>query len=82
MGFPKVDILGVKVASLTMEEAVSQAERYMEGRAGTIIATANAEMILRAVKDDELRRILNAAALVVPDGAPFGLCHAGAGRGL
>lgn len=41
----------------------------MEGRAGTIIATANAEMILRAVKDDELRRILNAAALVVPDGA-------------
>lgn len=69
MGFPKVDILGVKVASLTMEEAVSQAERYMEGRAGTIIATANAEMILRAVKDDELRRILNAAALVVPDGA-------------
>ena len=69
MVFQKVDILGVKVASLTMEEAVSQAERYMEGRAGTIIATANAEMILRAVKDDELRRILNAAALVVPDGA-------------
>lgn len=69
MVFPKVDILGVKVASLTMGEAVSQAERYMEERAGAIIATANAEMLLRAVKDDELRRILNAAALVVPDGA-------------
>ena len=69
MVFPKVDILGVKVASLTMGEAVSQAERYMEERAGAIIATANAEMLLRAVKDDELRRILNAVALVVPDGA-------------
>ena len=69
MVFPKVDILGVKVASLTMGEAVSQAERYIEERAGAIIATANAEMLLRAVKDDELRRILNAAALVVPDGA-------------
>lgn len=69
MVFQKVDILGVKVASLTMGEAVSQAERYIEERAGAIIATANAEMLLRAVKDDELRRILNAAALVVPDGA-------------
>lgn len=69
MVFPKVDILGVKVASLTMAEAVAQAEMYMEERAGAIIATANAEMILRAVKDAELRQILNDAALVVPDGA-------------
>lgn len=69
MVFPKVDILGVKVASLTMEEAVAQAETYMKERAGAIIATANAEMIMRAVKDEELRRILNTVALVVPDGA-------------
>ena len=69
MVFPKVDILGVKVASLTMTEAIDQAETYMEGYSHAIIATANAEMIMRAVKDEELRRVLNDAALVVPDGA-------------
>lgn len=69
MVFPKVDILGVQVASLTMAEAVAQAEAYMSERAGVILATANAEMIMRATADEELRRILNAAALVVPDGA-------------
>ena len=69
MAFPKVDILGVQVASLTMAEAVAQAETYMREHAGVMIATANAEMIMRATADEELRRILNAAALVVPDGA-------------
>ena len=65
----KVDILGVRVDALTMAEAVSRAERYMDERACVMIATANAEMIMRATHDEELRDILNHAALVVPDGA-------------
>ncbi len=65
----KVDILGIQVDALTMAEAVAMAERYMEERACVMIATANAEMILRATHDEELREILNEAALVVPDGA-------------
>ena len=69
MSFQKVDILGVKVDSLRMAEAVAQVEKYMDERAGVLIATANAEMILRATQDAALMRILNGAALVVPDGA-------------
>ncbi|MBQ7480234.1 MAG: WecB/TagA/CpsF family glycosyltransferase [Selenomonadaceae bacterium] len=65
----KVDILGVQVDSLTMAEAVGKAEQFMEERACALIATANAEMIMRATHDKELKEILNAAALVVPDGA-------------
>ena len=33
------------------------------------VTTANAEMLMRATHDEEPRRILNASALVVPDGA-------------
>ena len=65
----KVDILGVQVDSLTMAEAVDKADQFMEEKACVLIATANAEMIMRATHDRELMRILNEAALVVPDGA-------------
>ena len=62
----RVNILGVDVDAVTMAEAVDVVRRAMDTRAGVMVATANAE---RATHDEELRRILNAAALVVPDGA-------------
>ena len=65
----KIDILGVKVDSVTMAQAVAQVEGYMDDRKNVLIATANAEMIMRATHDEELKDILNDAALVVPDGA-------------
>ncbi len=69
VSFPIVEILGVPVASLTMSEAVAQAETWMDERRGALIATANAEMIMNATRDEELFDILNSADLVVPDGA-------------
>lgn len=65
----KVDILGVRVDSLTMAEAVKAVEGYVAAKKNVLIATANAEMIMRATHDAELKNILNSAALVVPDGA-------------
>lgn len=69
MAIIKANILGVAVDSLTMGEAVERAKGYIEEGKPRMIATANAEMIMRATVDDELRQILNAADLVVPDGA-------------
>lgn len=65
----RVNILGVAVDAVTMPEAVAAVEYYMDARAGVTVATANAEMIMRATKDAALRDVLAAAALVVPDGA-------------
>lgn len=67
--FDKVDILGVKVASLTMKEAVNTVLDFISRREPVIVATANAEMIMNATRDPELKKVLDAAALVVPDGA-------------
>lgn len=69
MSFDKVDILGVKVDSPTMGQAVETVQGFIEKGESTLIATANAEMIMRATYDEELKTILNAADLVVPDGA-------------
>lgn len=65
----KINILGVKVDPVTMSQAVSRVQDYMDARQNVLIATANAEMIMRATHDKELQDILNDAALVVPDGA-------------
>ena len=65
----KVDILGVHVDSLTMKEAVKRIRTFIEERKPVLIATANAEMLMRTTYDHELKTILNDAALVVPDGA-------------
>jgi len=65
----RVNILGVDVDAVTMAEAVDVVRRAMDTRAGVMVATANAEMLMRATHDDELRPLLNASALVVPDGA-------------
>ena len=65
----RVNILGVDVDAVTMAEAVDVVRRAMDTRAGVMVATANAEMLMRATHDEELRRILNASALFVPDGA-------------
>ena len=65
----RVNILGVDVDAVTMAEAVDIVRRAMDTRAGVMVATANAEMLMRATHDEELRHILNASALVVPDGA-------------
>ena len=65
----KVEILGVKVASVTMSQAVEFIENLIATKKNSIVATANAEMLMMSTHDAELKNILNAAELVVPDGA-------------
>ena len=65
----RVEILGVNVDAVTMAQAVECVENLIAEKNSALIATANAEMLLNATHDTELKRILNAANLVVPDGA-------------
>ena len=65
----RVEILGVKVDAVTMAQAVECVEKLIAAQKNSIVATANAEMLMRATNDAELKNILNAAELVVPDGA-------------
>lgn len=69
MSFKQVDILGVKVDSLTMAQAVERVQQFISEKKNALVATANAEMLMMASHDTELRGILNEAAMVVPDGA-------------
>ena len=65
----KIEILSIPVCNVDMEEAKSSILAYMKDGKSHIIATANAEMIMIAQKDNELAHILQNADMVVPDGA-------------
>ena len=69
MPLKQVEILGVKVNSLTMAQAVEAVQQFIAEKKVALVATANAEMLMRATRDEELKDILNQADLVVPDGA-------------
>lgn len=69
MSQKKVAILDVNVDSVKMTEAIDIVEKLMDVQKPSFIATANAEMIMMADQDEELKCILNHADLVVPDGA-------------
>ena len=65
----RVEILGVQVDAVTMSQALERVINLVEASKPSMVATANAEMLLNATHDAELKKILNAASLVVPDGA-------------
>ena len=65
----KAEILGVNVDCLTMTQAVEKVDALIKNKTPSIVATANAEMLMFANSDAELKNILNGAALVTADGA-------------
>lgn len=64
----KQEILGIQFDSLTREEAAQAGAALLEEDRFHYVVTPNPEFILAAEKDEEFRRVLNGADLVLPDG--------------
>ena len=77
----KLDVLGIKVDNVTMNEAVERVRDFFKAdrrayfatanynrvQRGRYVVTPNSEMIIAAHQDKEFTRILNQADLAVPD---------------
>ena len=64
----KVSILGVKFDAITKQEAVQRAmEAIRQGKKGYVV-TPNSEIVYMARSNPQLKKLLNAATLVLPDG--------------
>lgn len=63
-----VDILGVGVDAIRLEEAVTRALALMRKRRGAYVCTPNPELLWLCRGDDALRDVVNAADMVLPDG--------------
>jgi len=65
----KIEVLGVKVDSITYQEALETAKKLIEDGGKHYIVTPNPEIIVAAQKDKEFKEILNGADLSIADGA-------------
>lgn len=64
----KVDVLGVKVDDVTMDEAIDRVCGWLARGGRHYIVTPNPEMVVAAQKDEIFKKILNDADLAIPDG--------------
>ena len=64
----KRDILGIQFDDLTRQEAARAGAALLEEDRFHYVVTPNPEFILTAERDEEFRRVLNGADLVLPDG--------------
>ncbi|MHB1415061.1 MAG: WecB/TagA/CpsF family glycosyltransferase [Chloroflexota bacterium] len=67
-GVRSLAIFGVRVDDVTYDEALALCEEYIREGGPHLIATVNTEFVMQARRDPEFRRVLNEAALAVPDG--------------
>ena len=56
-----MDLLGVRIDDVTMEQAVKKTEEFLGEERLHFICTPNPEMIMVAQDDDEFRKILNSS---------------------
>ncbi len=64
----RVDILGVHFDVITMQGAIDQAFRFLEGNRARMIFTANPEIVMLAESNKDFNESINKGDLVVADG--------------
>ena len=65
-----VSILGIPIDDLDMEQSLGRVEEFIRSGRFHQVATVNVDFVVRALRDGDLKRILQTADLVVPDGMP------------
>lgn len=64
----RIELLGLLVDDVTMAEAVDQICDWIRETTPRLVVTPNPEFVMAARHDPDFRRIVNQAALAVPDG--------------
>lgn len=71
----KISVLGVNFDNVNMAEALDRCKKFIKGDKGNLVVTPNPEIVMRAKEDEEFKKIINEAELVIPDG--IGIIKAG-----
>lgn len=77
-----VDIMGIPVDYITMSEAIGKLDQFLAEDKCHAIYTPNAEIMMAAIRDRELKAVLSEADMLVADGAGVVLASKILGRNL
>ena len=67
----KVDVLGVGVNAINLDDAVATIERWIGERSRNYVCVTGVHGIMESRRDPRLRAIHNQAGMVTPDGMPL-----------
>ena len=68
---PRVNILGVGVSAINMEQALEVIEGWIERGERHYVCVTNMHGVMESWRDEGLRRIHNSSGLTTPDGMPL-----------
>lgn len=68
---PTCSILGVRIAAIDMQQALTYITENKEALRGNYICVSNVHTTVMSYEDAEYRRIQNSGALALPDGKPL-----------
>jgi N-acetylglucosaminyldiphosphoundecaprenol N-acetyl-beta-D-mannosaminyltransferase len=68
---PRVDVLGVGISAIDMDQAVAEISRWVEEREQHYVCVTGVHGVMEAQRDVELLRMHNRSGLTTPDGMPM-----------
>jgi N-acetylglucosaminyldiphosphoundecaprenol N-acetyl-beta-D-mannosaminyltransferase len=71
MILPRVNILGVGISTITMNEAVDQIQSWIAHDSRKYVSVCNVHTIMECQKSDVMRQAVNGAGIATPDGMPL-----------
>lgn len=78
---PRVDILGVGVSAINMDDALQTLVNWVRDGQREYVCVSNTHVIMESYHNPALRAVCNAAGMVTPDGMPLvWLCRLGGQR--
>jgi N-acetylglucosaminyldiphosphoundecaprenol N-acetyl-beta-D-mannosaminyltransferase len=75
---PRVNILGVGISAINLQQAVQAIEGWIAGKDAQYVNVCTVHTVMECQRDVRLRRIVNASGVSTPDGMPLvwlGLLH-------
>jgi N-acetylglucosaminyldiphosphoundecaprenol N-acetyl-beta-D-mannosaminyltransferase len=70
-GLPRVNILGVGISAVNLQQAVAEVEAWIARREPHYVNVCNVHTIMECRRNDGLRRIVNHSGMSTPDGMPL-----------
>jgi N-acetylglucosaminyldiphosphoundecaprenol N-acetyl-beta-D-mannosaminyltransferase len=67
----RINVLGVGVSAINMEQALAEIERWVSERAPSYVCVCTVHGVMDCQRFDDLKQVFNAAGMVTPDGMPL-----------
>ncbi len=71
MDFPRVNILGVGISAINLQQAVAAIDGWIAAGERRYVNVCTVHTVMECQRDETLRRSVNASGLSVPDGMPL-----------